>query len=207
MAHSDPAVRAEDSAQAERAARAVTLRAVSTAVVVIGVSTWWNDWASYYMAGSNISRSHFPLAFLFPFMMVAVGNLLVGRVHSAWALTGPELRLVLAMGLVAIAVPYDGVTGHLIGVLTLMRYWVPWWPLHPIGLAIQGSFGMVKPVFSIVSVWAIKSILMRIGGVGLYERGKPFFIGLIAAQAVSTALVFVVDWIWFPMSGHNVHNY
>ena len=90
---------------------------------------------------------------------------------------------------------------------TLARYWLPWWPLHPIGLAIQGNYGVTKVVFSILIVWAIKSLLMRIGGVDLYERGKPFFIGLIVAQAVSTALVFAIDCVWFPARGHNVHNY
>lgn len=91
--------------------------------------------------------------------------------------------------------------------LTLVRYWVPWWPLHPIGLAVQGNYGVTKIVFSIVIVWSAKSLLMRIGGVDLYERAKPFFIGLIVAQAFSTALVFAVDWVWFPARGHNVHNY
>ena len=90
---------------------------------------------------------------------------------------------------------------------TMARYWLPWWPLHPIGLAIQGNYGVTKVFFSIVIVWAIKSLLMRIGGVDLYERGKPFFIGLIVAQALSTALVFAIDWVWFPARGHNVHNY
>jgi hypothetical protein len=92
-------------------------------------------------------------------------------------------------------------------VMTLVRYWVPWWPLHPIGFAVQGSYGVTKVVFSIVIVWAAKSLLMRMGGVALYERAKPFFIGLIIAQAFSTALVFAVDWVWFPARGHNVHNY
>ena len=73
------------------------------------------------------------------------------------------------------------------GAFTLARYWLPWWPLHPIGLAIQGNYGVTKIVFSIVIVWAVKSLLMSIGGVNLYERAKPFFIGLIAAQAFSTA--------------------
>ena len=45
------------------------------------------------------------------------------------------------------------------------------------------------------------------GGVQLYEKGKPFFIGLLAAQAVSTGLVFIIDWFYFPMQGHNVHNF
>ena len=91
--------------------------------------------------------------------------------------------------------------------LTLVRYWVPWWPLHPIGFAVQGNYGVTKVVFSILIAWAAKSLLMAIGGVSLYERAKPFFVGLIIAQAFSTALVFGVDWIWFPARGHNVHNY
>jgi len=102
---------------------------------------------------------------------------------------------------------WAGVGMLVMALLTLVRYWVPSWPLHPIGLAVQGNYGVTKTVFSILIVWAIKSILMRIGGAKLYDRGKPFFIGLLAAQAVSTALVFVVDWIWFPMQGHNVHNF
>jgi len=62
-------------------------------------------------------------------------------------------------------------------------------------------------VFSTFIVWGIKSVLMAFGGIRLYEKGKPFFIGLLAAQAVSTALGFVVDCIWFPQQGHNVHNF
>ena len=30
---------------------------------------------------------------------------------------------------------------------------------------------------------------------------------VMAAQALSTAIVFGVDLIWFPGNGHNVHNY
>ena len=91
--------------------------------------------------------------------------------------------------------------------LTLVRYRIPAWPLHPIGLALQGTYGLTKTWMSIFLAWLIKLVLMRIGGAALYERGKPFFIGLITAQAVSTAIVFIVDWFWFPGHGHNVHNY
>lgn len=95
----------------------------------------------------------------------------------------------------------------LMAVLTLIRYWVPWWPLHPIGLAMQGNFGVSKTVFSIFIAWGLKASIMQFGGVQLYEKGKPFFIGLLAAQGVSTALMFVIDCIWFPFQGHNVHNF
>ena len=95
----------------------------------------------------------------------------------------------------------------IMALLTFVRYWIPRWPLHPIGLAMQGNFGVSKTVFSTFIVWGIKSVLMAFGGIRLYEKGKPFFIGLLAAQAVSTALGFVVDCIWFPQQGHNVHNF
>jgi len=95
----------------------------------------------------------------------------------------------------------------LMALLTLIRYWVPWWPLHPIGLAMQGNYGVAKTVFSIFAAWVFKGVVMKAGGVQMYEKGKPFFIGLLVAQAVSTGLVFTIDWFWFPMRGHNVHNY
>ncbi len=100
-----------------------------------------------------------------------------------------------------------GVGMFTMAILTLVRYRFPAWPLHPIGLALQGNYGLTKTWMSIFIAWFIKAVLMRIGGAALYERGKPFFVGLIVAQAISTAMVFVVDWIWFPMQGHNVHNY
>ena len=90
----------------------------------------------------------------------------------------------------------------MMAVLTTIRYWVPWWPLHPIGLAMQGNYGVSKTVFSVFVAWAIKAVVMKMGGVQLYEKGKPFFIGLLAAQ-----LVFIIDWFYFPMQGHNVHNF
>ena len=100
-----------------------------------------------------------------------------------------------------------GIGAIAMAILTLIRYRMPTWPLHPIGLALQGSYGLTKTWMSIFFAWFFKTTLISLGGSALYKRGKPFFIGLIAAQAVSTALVFVVDWFWFPAQGHNVHNY
>ena len=104
-------------------------------------------------------------------------------------------------------VMWAGVGAGTMAILTLIRYWIPAWPLHPIGLAMQGNYGVSKTVFSVFIVWSIKVVVMKMGGVQLYEKGKPFFIGLLAAQAFSTGLVFVIDCIWFPLQGHNVHNF
>ena len=102
---------------------------------------------------------------------------------------------------------WAGIGAALMAILTLVRYRAPWWPLHPIGLAVQGNYGVTKTWISTFIAWAFKWILVHMGGPQLYERGKPFFVGLLIAQAVSTMMVFWVDWIWFPFRGHNVHNY
>ena len=102
--------------------RAVTPRAIFVALVIIVATVLWDEWMAYYMSGSNISRSHFPLALLFPFLSLAVLNLIARRFLPSLVLTPPELRVVLGMGLVAAIVPYDGVTGHLIGVLAGVYY-------------------------------------------------------------------------------------
>ena len=70
-----------------------------------------------------------------------------------------------------------------------------------------GNFGVSKTVFSIFIAWGLKAGIMQFVGVQLYGKGKPFFIGLLAAQVVSTGLMFVIDVIWFPFQGHNVHNF
>ena len=102
--------------------RAVTPRAIFVAIVIIVSTVLWDEWMAYYMSGSNISRSHFPLALLFPFLSLAVLNIIARRALPSLMLTPPELRVVLGMGLVAAIVPYDGVTGHLIGVLAGVYY-------------------------------------------------------------------------------------
>ncbi|MBT4137461.1 MAG: hypothetical protein HOE48_06065, partial [Candidatus Latescibacteria bacterium] len=56
-------------------------------------------------------------------------------------------------------------------------------------------------------VWAAKSIILRIGGITLYERARPFFFGLVIGYVVSLGMSSVVDYIWFPDDGHNLHNW
>jgi hypothetical protein len=156
------------------------------------------------------------------FVLSVADTLYLGYAHGAYNLGNMGLRKVApnafnsAVKAIRNPIPMGGKGGVAkwaavgmlaMAILTMVRYWVPSWPFHPIGLAIQGNYGVTKTVFSILIVWAIKSILLRIGGAKLYDRCKPFFIGLLAAQAVSTALVFGIDWIWFPMRGHNVHNF
>ena len=54
--------------------------------------------------------------------------------------------------------------------------------------------------------WAIKTVLLRVGGVTLYRRAAPVFLGLTIGCFTGIALSQVVDAMWFPGLGHFIYN-
>ncbi|MFT5367673.1 MAG: hypothetical protein ACI8V2_002634 [Candidatus Latescibacterota bacterium] len=91
--------------------------------------------------------------------------------------------------------------------MMMLRNRLAWWPLHPLGFAFQTMGGSRVYAFSIFLVWAAKSIILRVGGITLYERARPFFFGLVIGYVVSLGMSSVVDYVWFPDDGHNLHNW
>jgi hypothetical protein len=75
---------------------------------------------------------------------------------------------------------WAGVGAVIMIVVTIGRYTFSWWPFHPIGMPIGVS-------------WAAKSIILRLGGAPLYNKAKPFFIGLLVGHLVAVAIGFAVD--------------
>lgn len=134
--------------------RAVTARSVIASVAVIAVSVLWNEWMPYYTSGSNISRSHFPMAFFFPFLTACTLNLMLNHLRPGWAFSRSELMVVLGSGFVGIALAYDGLTGHFFGVLAAPYYFASvengWGLLHdsiPLWLAPSNATGEMTRFF------------------------------------------------------------
>ena len=88
-----------------------------------------------------------------------------------------------------------------------LRYYFPGWPIHPIGFAIAGSNVVRVVTFAIFLAWLIKVILLRVGGVSLYKRTQPIFIGLLAGYTLAVVAASVIDAIWFPGQGHPIHTW
>jgi len=88
--------------------------------------------------------------------------------------------------------------------LTLMQYRFPWWPIHPVGLAISAIWMVRNQAPAIFVAWAAKSLIMRFGGIELYRKASPFFIGLILGHFFGIGISFIVDMIFFPGNGHPV---
>ena len=87
-------------------------------------------------------------------------------------------------------------TFFLIGVavtlfLTIMRANFFWWPLHPLGYAISGSWSTIEFWFPCLLAWACKSTILRYGGMSVYQKARPFFLGMVLGE-FGMAVLFVV---------------
>ena len=90
--------------------------------------------------------------------------------------------------------------------LTFLKYRFAWWPLHPVGMAVASVWTIRRSAFSIFVAWAVKTVLLRVGGVTLYRRAAPLFLGLIVGCFTGIALSQAVDAIWFTGRGHFIYN-
>jgi hypothetical protein len=73
--------------------------------------------------------------------------------------------------------------------LAAMRMVAVWWPFHPVGYAVSGSWSMEQLWMSFFVAWLVKLLLLRYGGAKVYKPAVPFFIGLILGD-------FMVGGFW-----------
>ena len=81
----------------------------------------------------------------------------------------------------------------LTAVLMFLRTRFLWWPLHPLGYVTADSWGMLNLWSCIFVAWAIKTIILRYGGLGSYRRAVPFFLGVALGD-------YIVGFIWSILS-------
>jgi hypothetical protein len=75
-----------------------------------------------------------------------------------------------------------------VAVLTALRLRFLWWPLHPIGYAAANTWTMAWLWFPCLLMWVLKGLILRYGGLRLYRRWLPFFLGLILGDYLAGAL-------------------
>ena len=89
---------------------------------------------------------------------------------------------------------WNGVGAVVMGVLIWARHYLLWWPLHPIGYVVSGTWILNSVWFSIFLAWMIKSIVLRYVGPGGYRATRWFFIGVILG-------LFVIGGTWLVIDG------
>lgn len=69
--------------------------------------------------------------------------------------------------------------GAVAALLVWLRQTYVSWPLHPIGYAVAGNWGMQEVWCPFFIAWLIKVMTLRGGGIRLYRALLPFFMGVL----------------------------
>ena len=91
---------------------AVTTKALLTGVLVVLLSEAYITWCMLLQA-SRMNKSYLPMGLFFVFVVVVLINLKLDRTKSKWALSQPELLVVLGMGLIGAFFPFFGLASFL----------------------------------------------------------------------------------------------
>ncbi|MGB9596839.1 MAG: DUF6785 family protein [Candidatus Poribacteria bacterium] len=88
--------------------------------------------------------------------------------------------------------------------LTIFRTHFIWFPLHPVGFVVSSSWGMNPFWFSVFLSWLIKYSILKYGGLKVYRRNIPLFLGLILGEFIADAGVSIAGtflkvntYIWY----------
>tara|TARA_B100001250_G_scaffold278813_1_gene241219 strand:- start:1094 stop:3034 length:1941 start_codon:yes stop_codon:yes gene_type:complete len=82
--------------------------------------------------------------------------------------------------------------GTIMATLMWARHHFLWWPVHYLGFPIGATLTIIFTWFSIFIGWTLKAVILKYGGVKLFRRLRPFFLGLILGH------VFVSGfWVFF----------
>jgi len=71
-----------------------------------------------------------------------------------------------------------------------------WWPFHPLGFVMAGNYYTYFFWPSLFLAWLSKTLILRYGGKKAFTSFLPFFLGLIAGDALMGSIWSVVSMIW-----------
>ncbi len=89
---------------------------------------------------------------------------------------------------------FAGIGGVIMGVLMWVRHRFIWWPVHYLGFPIGATLTIVFTWFSIMIGWIFKALVLKYGGVRLFRRLRPFFLGLILGHVFVAGFWAVIDF-------------
>jgi len=72
---------------------------------------------------------------------------------------------------------------------TVLRLRFLWWNLHPLGYPLAGYYHFEKLWFPFFISWTAKWIILKYGGIKLYRKAFPLFLGLVLGE-------FIIGSLW-----------
>jgi len=101
---------------------------------------------------------------------------------------------------------FMGVGALTVAVLTAALYRISWWPIHPIGFTVANTWTIEVSAFSLFIAWALKLVVLKVGGIQLYRRSQVVVLGALAGYSLGVGIGILVDIIFFPGQGTALHS-
>ncbi|MDE0010692.1 MAG: hypothetical protein OXU36_06090 [Candidatus Poribacteria bacterium] len=80
--------------------------------------------------------------------------------------------------------------------LLFLRWRFIQWPLHPVGYVVSSWWTFTGLWFPLLISWVVKRILLSTGGVRLYRRSIPFFIGLVIGDVIIASIISILGLLF-----------
>ena len=96
--------------------------------------------------------------------------------------------------------------GLFMSLLLIARHQLLWWPFHPLGFLVSHGRVMDGIWSTIFLAWLFKVLILKYGGVGLYRRTQPFFLGLALGHIAIGGIWLVIDG-FTGMEGNRIPLY
>ncbi|HGJ67044.1 TPA: hypothetical protein ENS27_16920 [bacterium] len=79
--------------------------------------------------------------------------------------------------------------------LAIMRVKFIWWIFHPAGYAVSNSYNMEVFWSPLFFGWLAKTIILKFGGLKLYRKAVPFFLGVMLGHFITSGTWTVIGII------------
>ncbi len=76
------------------------------------------------------------------------------------------------------------------------------WPFLPVGFVASNGTPIGDAWFSIFIGWLAQLLIVRFGGATLYQKAKPFFIGIIFGEGLAAGIWLIINAIVVLNGGH-----
>ena len=86
-------------------------------------------------------------------------------------------------------------------VVASLRLRFTWWPLHPVVFLLMATYPAMILGPSFLVGWAIKTVILRLGGQRVYDSAKPVMIGMIAGELLGAAIFVIIGGIYYTATG------
>ncbi|MFP6644678.1 MAG: DUF6785 family protein [Candidatus Latescibacterota bacterium] len=150
--------------------------------VGLGGSIWMLIWMGYKYGGINMHWWFYN----------QLGQLIHNdAAHKLINPVGPNID----MDIIGPRYAFTAIGAGIMSLLMYLRHRFLWWPVHYLGFPIGATYMIRSTWFSIFIGWAAKAMILKYGGVPLYRRLRPFFLGLILGQISCSGFWTVIDFI------------